>query len=146
LGVAGGRLAGEDFDRMKRRIISNANFSGPNWVEFLTLGYNASQVLTYNLADGGATIDAALAKPWRPTVRSLTDQVKDIYIPNYSKQDARTPWKSENTLFAFWIGINDVGNIYWNENRTVANQMFKEYADLVEQVGTGDVTLLEIFY
>lgn len=41
----------------------------------ITTKYNASTILTYNLAYGGATIDANLVKPYVDTVQSLTDQV-----------------------------------------------------------------------
>jgi hypothetical protein len=96
--------------------------------------YNASTLLTYNLADGGATVDAALAKPWKPEVLSLIDQVHKRWLGIYAKKPASAKWASENTLFAFWIGINDVGNTYWDSNRTRVNTIFKEYGGLVEQV------------
>jgi phospholipase/lecithinase/hemolysin len=108
--------------------------NGPNWVDFLTVEYNASTVLTYNFADGGATIDATLSKPWRPDVLSLIDQVQKRFLRRYAKKPPYAPWTSNNTLFAFWIGINDVGNTYWESNRTRVNSMFLEYASLVEQV------------
>src|SRR5690242_18177297 len=47
--------------------------NGPNWVGFLTTTYNASKLLTYNLAYGGATVDSALVTPYAPTVLSLKD-------------------------------------------------------------------------
>jgi phospholipase/lecithinase/hemolysin len=108
--------------------------NGPNWVDFLTVKYNASTVLTYNLADGGATIDAALAKPWKPDVLSLIDQVQKRFLKKYATKPNYAPWSSDNTLFAFWIGINDVGNTYWDKDKTKVNQMFKEYSALLEQV------------
>lgn len=57
----------------------------------------------------GATIDANLVAPYTPSVLSLTDQVNDFLdsgslIPS---------WSSEDTLFSFWIGINDLGNSYY---------------------------------
>lgn len=45
--------------------------NGPNWVDFLTVKYNESQVLTCNLAYGGATFESALAAPNLPTVLSV---------------------------------------------------------------------------
>lgn len=37
--------------------------NGPNWVGYLTVKYNDSLLQTYNLADGGATVDADLVTP-----------------------------------------------------------------------------------
>ncbi|KAG6908756.1 hypothetical protein DXG01_003368 [Tephrocybe rancida] len=72
----------------------------------------------------GATIDGALVPPFLPTVlyashstyqTSVVDQVsqfKQILAPN----PAGAQWDSSNSLFAFWIGINDVGNSFgWLE-------------------------------
>ena len=64
-------------------------------------------VLTYNLAFSGATIDANLVKPFTPIVKTLTDQV-DEFLASYADKPASAQWKSENTLFSVWIGINDV--------------------------------------
>lgn len=108
--------------------------NGPNWVDFLTTEYNRSTVLTYNLADGGATVDGDLIKPWKPEVQSLIDQVRKRYLPNYAKKPAHAPWTASNSLFGFWIGINDVGNTYWDGNSTRVNTAFKEYAELLDEV------------
>ncbi|KAE9989903.1 Dolichyl-diphosphooligosaccharide--protein glycosyltransferase subunit [Venturia inaequalis] len=107
---------------------------GPNWVGLLTLEYNSSNVLTYNLADGGATVDATLVKPWRSDVLSLTDQVQKRFVRKYANKPPQTPWAQNNTLFAFWIGINDVGNTYWEKNRTIVDRIFAKYNSLVEEV------------
>ncbi|KAF8843670.1 carbohydrate esterase family 16 protein [Paxillus ammoniavirescens] len=83
--------------------------NGPNWVEFLTNTYNQTALKTFNLAYGGATIDAALVPPYLPTVLSIVDQVSqfDEYL---APKPAGATWDSTNSLFAVWIGINDVGN------------------------------------
>ena len=71
--------------------------------------YNKSLILTYNFAYGGATIDANLVTPYLPTVLSLIDQVNQ-FLTSYADKPASSPWKSGNTLFSVWIGINDIGN------------------------------------
>jgi hypothetical protein len=86
------------------------------------------------MADGGATIDGNLIKPWKPEVRSLTDQILKQYIPTYGKKPASAPWSADNSLFAFFIGINDVGNSYWDADSARVDTSFKEYADLLEKV------------
>ncbi|KAK3063792.1 hypothetical protein LTS18_012705 [Coniosporium uncinatum] len=111
---------------------------GPNWVDFLTTTYNDSLVLTYNLASGGATVDSNLVRPYAETVLSIKDQVEDSYLTKYGDADF---WDPLSTLFAFWIGINDVGNAHgWPNNTSgeVFDLIFSQYSTLVEKVvGTG---------
>ncbi|KAF2277126.1 uncharacterized protein EI97DRAFT_310501 [Westerdykella ornata] len=108
--------------------------NGPNWVDFLTYNYNESYLQTYNLAYGGATVDSALVAPWQPTVLSLKNQVQELYLPNYGSHPAPAPWKASDSLFAFFIGINDVGNTWWLNNATLYDLIFAQYDSLLEQV------------
>ena len=64
----------------------------------------------------------------------MKDQLSKQWLPTYSKQHQLVLWSPRNTLFAFFIGINDVGNTYWDSNRTIVDRIFNEYADFVEQV------------
>lgn len=108
--------------------------NGPNWVGFLTTTYNASALLTYNVAYGGATVDSALVTPYAPTVLSLKDQVQSLFLPTYGNHPASAPWTSQSSLFAFFIGINDVGNSWWLNNATLYDAIFSTYAGLLDQV------------
>lgn len=87
-----------------------------NWIDFLTVKYNQSSLLTYNLAVGGATVDSDLVVPFFPTVLSLKEQVYQRFVPGYSQVDGTAPltrpWHGNDTLFAFWIGINDINGSY----------------------------------
>lgn len=74
--------------------------------------YNKSLILTYNYAYGGATIDASLVAPYESTVLSMTDQVNE-FLNSVATKPASTPWTSADSLFSFWIGINDIGNSYY---------------------------------
>ncbi|KAF4581471.1 hypothetical protein EYR40_009757 [Pleurotus pulmonarius] len=85
---------------------------GPNWVGFGATTYNKSQVMLYNYAYGGATIDSALVAPYDPSVISLKGQV-DQYLAGAATKPPSTPWTSANSLFSIWIGINDLGNSYY---------------------------------
>ncbi|KAF1929926.1 carbohydrate esterase family 16 protein [Didymella exigua CBS 183.55] len=108
--------------------------NGPNWIDFLATTYNASFIKAYNLAYGGATVDAALVTPYAPTVLSLKDQVQLEYLPRYGAHPKDAPWTSKDSLFAFFIGINDVGNSWWLNNATLYDAIFSEYSGLLEQV------------
>lgn len=109
--------------------------NGPNWVGFLTATYNKTKIQTYNLAYGGATVDSALVAPFEPTVLSLKNQVQDQFVPIYGSHPATAPWKDSDSLFAFWIGINDVGNSWWLSNATeLYDQIFTVYDGLLESI------------
>ncbi|KAF9792227.1 SGNH hydrolase-type esterase domain-containing protein [Thelephora terrestris] len=68
----------------------------PNWVGHLVEKHKGNpDLLVYNYAVGG------------DDVRALEHQVKKRFLPNVGKQPEWAPWKSDNTLFVTWIGIND---------------------------------------
>ncbi|KAF9062713.1 hypothetical protein BDP27DRAFT_1233189 [Rhodocollybia butyracea] len=85
---------------------------GPNWIDFYTVMFNNSLILTWNYAYGGATIDASLAPPFTPTVLSLTDQVNE-FLSGTATKPVVASWTSENALFSIWIGINDLTWSWW---------------------------------
>jgi len=103
-------------------------------VDYLTTFYNDSLILTYNLASGGATVDSTLVRPYADTVLSIQDQVEENYLPKYGDADF---WDPSSTLFAFWIGINDVGNAYgWSNNTSgeVFDSIFSQYSQSIDKV------------
>lgn len=81
---------------------------GLNWVGFLVSQLNATAVLSYNFADGGATTDAALVKPWKAEVRSFGDQVKVA-----GEVEGSGRWVGGERVVVVWMGVNDVGNAWW---------------------------------
>ncbi|KAI0391763.1 hypothetical protein F5Y17DRAFT_439248 [Xylariaceae sp. FL0594] len=111
--------------------------NGPNWVGYLTYKYNASALLTYNLAYGGATVDSALVKPYDPSVKSLRDQVEQEFVPGYTGSAAKAKWSGKDTIFAIWIGINDIGNSYWNgadATNTLNAKIFNVTSGLIDKI------------
>lgn len=65
-------------------------------------------MLSYNFADGGATTDAALVKPWKAEVRSFGDQVKVA-----GEVEGSGRWVGGERVVVVWMGVNDVGNAWW---------------------------------
>ena len=53
-----------------------------------------------------------MVQPFEPTVLSMTDQVNQ-FLNGTAKKPTTAPWTSEDSLFSFWIGINDLGNSYY---------------------------------
>ncbi|KAF7629038.1 hypothetical protein AFCA_000750 [Aspergillus flavus] len=105
---------------------------GENWVGYLTTAQNASLVLSYNLAVGGASIDNSLVQG--STDVDLASQV-DIFDETYSSKPASAPWSAENSVFGFWIGINDIGNAFYNTDAdTFTPQLIARLASLVERI------------
>ncbi|KAE8136237.1 GDSL lipase/esterase [Aspergillus pseudotamarii] len=105
---------------------------GENWVGYLTTGQNASLVLSYNLAVGGASIDNSLVQG--STDVDLASQV-DIFDETYSIKPASAPWSADNSVFGFWIGINDIGNAFYNTDaNTFTPKLIARLASLVEQI------------
>lgn len=77
---------------------------GTNWVGYLTTFFNASLVLDYNLAVSGATINNSLVGG---AAGDLVFQVESDFKAHYSSKPVSVRWKSDNAVFAFWIGINE---------------------------------------
>ncbi|KAI9881537.1 MAG: hypothetical protein M1830_000100 [Pleopsidium flavum] len=108
--------------------------NGPNWVDFLTTTYNQSYIQTYNMAFGGAVVDSSLVGEIFPmVVQDLQQQVADEFIPIYSNKTI-APWTSSNSLFAIFIGVNDIGNAYGRHNTTLNGDIFVVYSRLVDQL------------
>lgn len=85
------------------QIGTGTTSGGTNWVGYLTTLYNASPVLNYNFAVGGATIDNSIVDT---KVKDVTSQVRDFELA-YGKKPISAPWSSDNAVFGFWIGINE---------------------------------------
>jgi hypothetical protein len=101
--------------------------------------YNATVFQNYNLAYGGATVNSTLVAPYESTVISLEEQVLDEWVPAYSGSaptaQSAPAWTGADTLFLFWIGINDVGNSYYygtGTTDTLNAEIFAGYSGLVD--------------
>lgn len=76
---------------------------GLNWVGYLTTEQNASVVLSYNLAIGGASIDNSIVQTANP---DMVSQVQ-TFESTYSDKPEVAAWDTESAVFGFWIGINE---------------------------------------
>ena len=79
----------------------------------MTTTNNNSEIFTYNYAFGGATVDPSIVPPYSSSVVSMKPQIEQQGIPQLGRVKG---WTSDNTLFSFWIGINDIGAIYGSGN------------------------------
>jgi len=103
---------------------------GPNWVGDL-VRFN-SELLVYNFASAGATIDASLVAPTVTDALSFVDQVSE-FTSNLVPPPEYAPWVSNSTLFAIWIGNTDV-ILAWNQSdwSTLSQKLIDSYFQQVE--------------
>jgi phospholipase/lecithinase/hemolysin len=83
------------------------------------------------------TVIASLVTPYTPTVKSLKDQVESEFIPGYTGSSAKVKWSGNDSVFAIWIGINDIGNSYWNgadATNTLNAKIFAVISGLVDKI------------
>ena len=65
---------------------------------------------------------------------SLKNQVQDQFIPIYGSHPDSASWSAENTLFAVFIGINDVGSTFWDKDDALYDEILTVYRDLINQI------------
>ncbi|KAH7092719.1 hypothetical protein BKA62DRAFT_74533 [Auriculariales sp. MPI-PUGE-AT-0066] len=100
-------------------IPKNTSSGGSGWLEFLTGCYEGSPFLCkkqlWDFAFAGADIDANLLPLHHDYTISLVRQVEQFLtyaVPVLPKQ------RSEKTLIAWWIGINDTNDVINNKTIT----------------------------
>ncbi|TEY38149.1 hypothetical protein BOTCAL_0494g00030 [Botryotinia calthae] len=83
---------------------------GLGWLGVVATELNSSLVLGYDYAEYGATTDNSLVNG---DTHDLIAQVTEF--ETYAAHNASTaPWTKDNTMAIVWMGINDVGNAYWD--------------------------------
>ncbi|OJI82311.1 hypothetical protein ASPTUDRAFT_45756 [Aspergillus tubingensis CBS 134.48] len=105
--------------------------NGPNWIGYLTTTENASLVLNYNFAAGGATIDNALVPAYPGDLASQFRLFEDVY----AEKPETAPWDAKDAVFGVWIGINDIGNAFYSTDAaTYTPKLISRLESLVEEV------------
>ena len=103
------------------RYPSYTQSGGPNYIDFLTVKYNNSLVLSYNFDMSGATISDSIVAAVSPDIHSFQQQVENYYKPKYSTGGGKNaPWAANNAIFLIFIGINEWADISWRPSQ-IAN-------------------------
>jgi phospholipase/lecithinase/hemolysin len=102
--------------------------NGPNWVGYLTGGYNESPFLTYNFGTSGAIVGTPNGDKSRYTV---TQEIEEKFEPHYKLGKT---FGSDSSLFVVWIGINDVVLSYSDRNSKTYDVSFKSYQSHIESL------------
>ncbi|KUI66884.1 Thermolabile hemolysin [Cytospora mali] len=83
---------------------------GLNWVGMVTEKYNSSLVLTYDWAYYGADVSNDIINTGVTTdVIAQVAEFEKYLVP----APTDVPWTADNLLAAVWIGINDIGECFW---------------------------------
>ena len=108
----------------------NATY-GAKWPVYLTTQYNNSLIETYAFAKDGSVVNSNID----PGRADLIGQVQQQFLPLWGSRNDST-WQPYNTLFAVFIGINDVNIAVSCENdtSTTFEEIMVTYSSLVDQV------------
>ncbi|KAL4947982.1 hypothetical protein BDW69DRAFT_203897 [Aspergillus filifer] len=101
--------------------------NGPNWLGYLTTTYNQSVFLTYNFGTSGATIDSDIVDANADVIGELNDK----FIPYYASNGT---WDSTTTLFAIWIGVNDINRSYMGDYNSTNEADFEQYRAVLDSL------------
>ena len=87
---------------------SHTMSGGPNYIDFLTMKYNNSLVLSYNFAMSGATISDNIVAAVSPDIHTFQQQVENYFKPKYSTPGGNNArWSANDAVFLIFIGINE---------------------------------------
>jgi hypothetical protein len=80
-------------------------------------------------------VDSDIVPPNNPAVvRSLKQQIEEDFLPTYGQKPEYAFWSGSDSLFAIFIGINDVSSSYELQDATINSAVFKVYYELIYQV------------
>lgn len=102
---------------------------GLNWVGQVASKLNTTLVLTYDFAVSGATTDKELVDTYASAC--YDDQV-DTFHSNLASKPSYAPWTAESALAAVWVGINDVGENFWDRTATPIDAILDRYFELLQ--------------
>ncbi|KAI9724178.1 MAG: hypothetical protein M1828_003923 [Chrysothrix sp. TS-e1954] len=110
------------------------------WAKLLTMKYNESGLLAYNLAMSGSVIEWRMTDKDRgkqqPSFPSSLKQQVDTFELHYvnSMGPLRASFSAETSLFALWSGINDIQLAYAGSYEVAWESMFASYTVSVERL------------
>lgn len=104
---------------------------GLNWVGMVTSEFNSSLTLTYDWAYYGADTDASIVYSY--ATYCFDDQVlefEDYMVP----APTEAPWTADSSLAVVWMGINDVGEAFWESIALPLDAIMTRYWGLVQDL------------
>lgn len=113
--------------------------NGLNWVGNLISTLNTSVVLGYDFAVTGATTDKDIVDTY---AQYCVDDQVDQYLQYVSGKV-----EAADTLVAVWIGINDVGEPFWDRTSAPIEKIMDRYFELLQTLaddGLNNFALLTV--
>jgi phospholipase/lecithinase/hemolysin len=110
-------------------------------VGYLTTAYNKSPFLTYNFGYSGAVVDKSIVNN---NGHDIHEQVYENFLPRYKRDKT---FHSSTSLFAFWIGINDLMHADLSKWSSITDRIFKSYGKDIEalyKAGARNIVLLTL--
>ncbi|PLB54019.1 hypothetical protein P170DRAFT_344701, partial [Aspergillus steynii IBT 23096] len=104
--------------------------NGTNWVGYLVTTYNKTIILSYNLAMYGATVNNSIVSNVR---EDLVHQMLE-FDTHYCSS---TFWSPDTSMFAIWIGINDIDFSYLD------NDPYSKFPSILESYFSMLLTLYD---
>lgn len=98
---------------------------GENYITYLTTQLNQSEILTFDYAQGGATVDNKIVAAYKTGIKSCTDQVDE-----FVKDVERKRFVHPGALATFYFGINDINMSIRDFERSGRNRYF--YTKILE--------------
>ena len=95
--------------------------NGPNFIMYLTTKYNKSSIQTYDFAWAGSP------------VAGMVGQIEKAFVPYFTGHGKLDPgWDPAKTLFALFVGINDLD--HWYLAYHYHDHVFTNYTGALETV------------
>ncbi|KAI8973701.1 GDSL-like Lipase/Acylhydrolase-domain-containing protein [Mycotypha africana] len=113
--------------------------NGPLWSENLAVGWNAS---LYSFAFSGAVCDNDLYPKENTFIPSITDQI-EMFYEQYQADHIDIKDAMNETVFIFWVGLNDVFKITSTTKDTSEEE--QQYSRVVECIGTNIRNIRKLF-
>jgi phospholipase/lecithinase/hemolysin len=104
---------------------------------------NTSLILAYDFAVSGATTDTDIVSSY--ATYCFDDQVETLFQTYLASKPDYAPWTSADTLVAVWIGINDVGQPFWDGEAAPIDAVMDRYFGLLQDLYNDGVTNFVLF-
>ncbi|KAI0023033.1 hypothetical protein F4780DRAFT_731130 [Xylariomycetidae sp. FL0641] len=105
---------------------------GLNWVGNLASQVNTTTVFALDFAQYGAVTDTDVVDTY--TQYNFDDQVRSLFADNLVPAPEGAPWTPENTLAAVWVGINDIGEPFWDGQPCPVEAVLDVYFTLLQEL------------
>ncbi|KAF8319339.1 hypothetical protein DL93DRAFT_2053618, partial [Clavulina sp. PMI_390] len=100
-------------------------------------------LLIYNYAVGGATVDDVVGQVRNQFLESNAEEAKGKAAKKDRGPGPSAPWKAEDSLFVFWVGINDCASSFGEDISSLITELLKA-ADSVYDAGARNFMFIDV--